>query len=50
MCVFLCVCVCVCALFMAPKWHSWPLVVRLLAHQDAAHKEESPLLEARREE
>lgn len=60
----MCVCVCVhrgvaCAtncpfrllalLLEATKWHAWPLPGRLLAHQDTAHKEEPPLMEARRE-
>eukprot|EP00064_Thunnus_orientalis_P006325 superscaffoldBa00000654_g6341 len=36
-------------LLEAPKWHGWPLAGRLLAHQDTAHKEEPPLMEARRE-
>lgn len=63
-CVYLSVCVCVCrgvacatncpfrwlaCLLEAPKWHGWPLAGRLLAHQDIAHKEEPPLMEAKRE-
>ncbi len=61
-CVSKCVCVCrgvACAtncpfrwlalLLEAPKWHGWPLAGRLLAHQDTAHKEEPPLMEAKRE-